>query len=98
MCFSSDFMWSYIHGIKINILAQLFNADPEETSLKIQNRGTSGPKIGHMCPPKILKKEVISRLMLILKDFKDHTAQQRWALIIKKKNSKICHILKAIQL
>ena len=26
--------------------------NPEETSPDVQNRGTSGSKIGHMCPPK----------------------------------------------
>ena len=31
--------------------------NPEETSPEIQNRGTSGPKIGHVSDKKALKKK-----------------------------------------
>ena len=37
----------------------------KETSLEIQNKGTSGPKIGHMCPPKKKTKKKNSDLLLL---------------------------------
>ena len=44
-------------------LIRLWN--PEETSLEIQNRGTSGPTIGHVFPKNVLIKRVIHKYITL---------------------------------
>ena len=54
----SQVMYITFASAKIEEGRTHFGFEPQRrTSPEIQNRGTSGPKKGHVCPPKTYKKE-----------------------------------------